>query len=100
MTHLPTTQPCVIVKGVLGKGIREASLVVQNQIMSRFEPRNIVTVLLSAYYAYNKHYPDGCSHFYTTLEVLLLNQKKPSMKTRITAILNRLTYNDNSSASM
>jgi len=94
LANIPTTQPCIILKGKLGKGIKEASLVVQKQIITKFEPKNIVTVLLSAYYVYHMHYPDGCSNFYTTLEVLLLNQKKPASKTRIIALLNRLTYNN------
>jgi len=92
LTHLPTAQPCVIVKGMLSEGIREASLVVQNQIITTFEPKNIVTVLLSAFCAYNMYYTIGCVDFYSALEVLFLNQKYSPRKTRLAAILNKLTY--------
>jgi len=79
-------------KGTLGEGIREASLVVQNQIITTFEPKNIVTILLSAFCAYNLHYTDGCVDFYTALEVLFLNQRYSQRKTRLAAVLNKLTY--------
>ena len=93
LTHLPTTQPCIIMKGTLGDGIREASLVVQNQIITTFEPKNIVTVLLSAFCAYNMFYTNGCVDVYTALEVLFLKQRYPSPKrTRLAAMLNKLTY--------
>ena len=95
LTQLPTTQPCVIMKGTLGEGIKEASLVVQNQIITTFEPRNSVTVLMSAFCAYNMHYPDGCFDFYTALEVLFLRQRyPPPRKTKLTAVLNKLTYSN------
>ena len=88
--RISTTQPCVIMKGVLGEGIKEAALFVHNKIINTFEPKNILIVLLSAYYSYNMHYTDGCVNFYTVLEVLFLKQKIDGKKARIGALVQRI----------
>ena len=77
-------------KGVLGEGIKEAALFVNKKIITTFEPKNILIVLLSAYYSYNMHYTDGCVNFYTVLEVLFLKQKIDGKKARLGALVQRI----------
>ena len=81
-------------KGVLGQGIKEAALFVHKNIVTTFEPKNILIVLLSAYYSYNMHYTDGCVNFYTALEVLFLKYKIDGKKARLGALVKRImSYN-------
>ena len=80
----------MVVRGVLGQGIQEAVLVVNKEEITTFRPMNIALVLLSAFYAYNMHYTEGCTNFYSALETLFLRRKKPARKTRLTAFLSRL----------
>jgi len=84
-------QPCVIIKENQGK-ISQAVLVAEKNIVCTFNLREVGMVLLSAFYAFNMHYPEGCSNFYSALEAILLKQKKPPRKTRLTAFLSRLEY--------
>lgn len=74
----------------MGQGIQETVLVVDNQEITTFNPTNIALVLLSAFYAYNMHYTEGCTNFYSALETLFLRRKKPARKTRLSAFLSRL----------
>jgi len=88
--HIPTTQPCVIMKGVLGEGIKEAALFVHKKIITTFEPKDVLIILLSAHYVYNMHYTDGCVNFYTALEVLFLKKKMDGRKTKLSALVKRI----------
>jgi len=88
--HIPTLQPCVIMKGTFGEGIKEAALFVYKNLITTFEPKNVIIILLSAYYSYNMHYSDGCTDFYTVLESLCLKQKIDGRKVRIAGVVKRI----------
>ena len=70
--------------------VTEAVLIAEKSILSTFNAQDAATVLLSVFYAFNIHYTEGCSNFYSALEIILLNQKKPPRKTRLSAILSQL----------
>ena len=56
-------QPCIIIKEN-GK-IIQAVLVEEREIICTFEPKEAGPVLLSAFYAFNMYYTEGCSNFYS-----------------------------------
>ena len=93
LQQLPTAQPCVVVRGGF-TAIKEAILVVEKDIITTFPPpppKELPLMLLSAFYAYNMHYPEGCKNLYSFLEVVLLNRKKPSKQTRLSAVIAQLS---------
>ncbi len=87
---MPTAHPCVIVRGPLD-AIKDAALVVEKRVITTFPPKELPLVLVSAFYAYNMHYTEACTNFYTFFEVVFFKHKKPAKKTRLTAILAKLT---------
>ena len=87
---VPTAQPCIVVKGTLN-AIKDTVLVVERKAVTTFPPTDTPLVLLGAFYAYNMHYTEGCKNFYSFLEVVFLKCKKPTKKTRLTAILAKLS---------
>ena len=88
---LPTAQPCLIVIGGLSS-IQNALLVVEKKAVTNFPPNQALVILLGAFYAYNMHYPEGCKNIYTFFEVVFFKYKRPAKKTRLAAILAKLTY--------
>ena len=78
-------RPSIIIKENQGK-ISQAVLVAE-KIICTFNSREVGMVLLSAFYAFNMHYTESCSNFCSALEAILLKQKKPFRKTRLTAFL-------------
>lgn len=70
--------------------VKETCLVVEKSVTTTMAPMEAPSVLLSAFYAYNMHYPEGCSNLYIFFEVCLLKRKKPAKKTRLTTVLARL----------
>lgn len=88
--QVPTAQPCTIVKGTLDN-IKDAVLVVEKELIACIPPAELPLVLVSAFYAYNMHYTEGCTNLYTFFEIVFFKAKKPAKKTRLTAVLARLT---------
>lgn len=91
IASLPTAQPCLIVIGGLSS-IQNALLVVEKKAVTNFPPNQALVILLGAFYAYNMHYPEGCKNIYTFFEVVFFKYKRPAKKTRLAAILAKLTY--------
>ena len=60
VTKVPTAQPCIIVRGSLD-AIKEAVLIVEKQVIATISAKEVPLVLLSAFYAYNMHYTEGCT---------------------------------------
>ena len=87
-------QPCCIVKmnaeGRITDG--QAVLIAEKSVLCKFNVQEVPMVLLSAFYVFNIHYPEGCSNFYSALEAILLQQKIPPRKPRLAAILSRLEH--------
>ena len=86
VTKVPTAQPCIIVRGSLD-AIKEAVLIVEKQVIATISAKEVPLVLLSAFYAYNMHYTEGCTNLYTFFEIIFFKHKKPAKKTRLTALL-------------
>lgn len=65
-------QPCSIVKmNAEGRTTHgQAVLIAERSILSKFNAQEVPVVLLSAFYAFSIHYPEGCSSFYTALEAM------------------------------
>lgn len=89
-TKAPSPQPCLVVKGAL-HAVQEAALVVERQVIAPFPPKEAPLVLLSAFFSFNMHFTEGCTNFYTFLEVVFFKRKKPAKKTRLASIIARLT---------
>lgn len=87
---VPTAQPCIVVRGTLN-AIKDTVLVVERKAVTTFPPTDAPLVLLGAFYAYNMHYTEGCKNFYSFFEVVFLKCQKPAKKTRLTAILAKLS---------
>ena len=90
LQQVPTAQPCVIVRGGF-TAIKEAILVVEKKTITTFPPKELPLILLSAFYAYNMHYTEGCKNLYSFLEVVLLNRNKPTKQTRLSAVIAQLS---------
>ena len=86
---VPTPQPCLVVRGSISH-IKEAALVVEKKIVTTMRAEEAPLILLSAFYAFNMHYTEHCSNFYTFFEVIFFNGQRPSKKPRLTALLARL----------
>ena len=84
-----TAQPCVIIRGRLNS-VKDAVLVVEKEAVTTFPPKQSPLILLSAFYAFNMHYTEGCKNLYSFFEVVFLKYKKPAKKTRLAAILAKL----------
>ena len=87
---VPTAQPCIVVRGRLD-GIKDTVLVVERKAVTTFPPCEAPLLLLGAFYCYNMHYTEGCKNLYSFFEVVFLKRNKPSKKTRLTAILAKLS---------
>ncbi len=83
---VPTAQPCIIIRGSLGK-VKDAVLVVERKIVSSFPPNETPLVLVGAFYAFNMHYTEGCKNFYSFLEVVFFKCKLPP---RLSALVAKL----------
>ena len=88
------SQPSIIIKGRIGVGLAEAALVSEGIIVSEFNlsRHSMPLMLLAAFYCFNIHYTEGCSNFYSALEVILMKNpiSRPNRKTRLAVVLNRL----------
>ena len=87
---VPTVQPCIIVHGNL-LSMKEGILVVEKKTVTTFPQKQALLILLSSFYVNNMHYTEGCKNFFTFLEVVLLKHKKPTKKTRLSAVIAKLT---------
>ena len=88
--QVPTAQPCIVVRGRVN-AIKEAVLVVEKKMVTTFPAKELPLILLGAFYAFNMHYTEGCKNLYTFFEVVFLNHTKPTKKTRLSAIIARLS---------
>ena len=88
--RVPTAQPCIVVRGVLDS-IKEAVLVVERKMVTTFPCKELPAILLGAFYVYNMHYTDGCKNLYSFFEVVFLKHTKPTKKTRLSAIIAKLS---------
>ena len=88
--HVPTAQPCIVVRGKVNH-VKEAVLVVEKKAVTTFRLKELPSILLGAFYAYNMHYTEGCKNVYSFFEVVFLNHKKPAKKTRLSAIIAKLS---------
>ena len=88
-TEMCTAQPCVVVRGSL-EDLKDAFLVVEKQIICKIPLREVPLALLSAFFSFNMHYPQGCTNFYTFFECFFMGKKTPSKKTRLASMLARI----------
>ena len=87
---VPTAQPCIVVRGTLDV-LKEVILVVEKKTVTTFQPKELPLILLGAFYAYNMHYTEGCKNLYSFFEVVFLDRSKPTKKTRLSAIVAKLS---------
>ena len=60
--NITITQPCVIIKGSIERGVEKAVLLIEKEIIFMFGPNDIALVLLGAFYVFNMHYTEGCTN--------------------------------------
>ena len=71
----PSPQPCIVVHASDGK-VKDSFLVIERTpFINKVLAKDILLVLLSSFFAFNVHYPEGCCKFYSLLEV---QQESPS----------------------
>ena len=88
--NVPSPQPCIIVRASDGK-VKDSFLVIERTpLINKVLAKDILLVLLSSFFAFNVHYPEGCCNFYSLLEVLFLNKKIPPRKPRLSALVSQL----------
>ena len=73
MTH---PQPVIIIRGTCTEP-KDAYLVCEKLVLSKFSPADVPLMLFATYYVFNMHYCSGCTNFFTFLEVLFLNVAPP-----------------------
>lgn len=89
-SKVPTPQPCVVLQGSFGQ-VQRAVLVVEKKLVAPFSPKDTPLVLISTFFAFNMHYTEGCTNYFTFFEVIFFKCKKPAKKTRLASLLARLT---------
>ena len=67
---ITVAQPCILIKGRLS-ALQETYLVVEKDILCAIPPKEAVTALMSAFYAFNIQYTPGCSNLYSFFESVL-----------------------------
>lgn len=68
--EMPTAQPCIVVRGSL-ECIMDAFQVVEKKILAEVPAKELPLALLSAFYTFNMHYPQGCTNLYSFWNVFL-----------------------------
>ena len=68
-----TPQPCLLLHHMNGK-IQDCYLLLERKVLYKVEVNSAIIVLFCPFFfAFNIHYPTGCSNFYTLLKYVLLN---------------------------
>lgn len=67
-----------------------ALLVVEEEIVTTCPKEEIPIALLAAYFNFNISYPKGSSHFYSILEILLLDRVPVKVHSKVATILSAL----------
>lgn len=65
--EMPTAQQSIVVRGSL-ECIMDAFLVVEKKVLCKVPTKELPLALLSAFFAFNMHYPQGCTNLYSFLE--------------------------------
>ncbi len=79
VVKVPTAQPCIIVRGALDE------MLLKKPLISTIPPKESLLVPVSAFYAYNMHYTEGCTNLYTFYQVIFFKSKKPLFLSKIFA---------------
>lgn len=87
--EMPTAQPCIVVRGSL-ECIMDAFLVVEKKILTKVPAKELPLALLSAFYTFNMHYPQGCTNLYSFLECFFMSKKTLHRKTRLSSFIARV----------
>ena len=69
-----TGQPCVVVRESLEE-VKDPFLVVEKKIVCKGPPIEVPLALLATFYTFNMRYPQGCTNFYTFLNVYFWARK-------------------------
>ena len=83
-----TAQPC-LVRGSLDN-VQNMFLVIEKKKLCKVPFCEAPLALLCAFDVFNLHYTDGCTNFYTLFEVLFLDKKVPTKKTKLAAFLGQI----------
>ena len=87
--EMPTAQSCIVVRGLLNC-IVDAFLVVEKRVLCKATVKELPLALLSAFYAFNMHYPQGCTNLYSFFECFFMGKKTSNKKTRLSSFIARL----------
>lgn len=74
---------------ILWDGVN-ALLVVESEIVTTCPADELPSALLAAYYCFNLSYPNGSNHFFSLLEILLLDKVPQKIHPRVSTILSAL----------
>ena len=70
----------------------QAFLVIDHQVVTEMEFRDIPLLLMSAYFVFNICYPHGCNNFYTLMEIFTfkfsVNRASPTVKYLVASLMN------------
>ncbi len=86
---VPFPQPCLWVvpsSTILGR-INEVELVIEKEKIATIPAKKALLVLLSTFYAFNMEYTEGCSNFYTALEIIFFHSKRDPSKIKVNRLL-------------
>ena len=85
----PLHSHVVVVRGSL-ECIVDAFLVVEKKVLCKVPTKELPLALLSAFFTFNMHYPQGCTNLYLFLECFFMGKKTPYRKTRLSSFIGRL----------
>ena len=71
-------QPSIIMRKAGEGEVKDMFLVIQRKpFPTKLEPKKVMAALFASFTVFNVHYPDGCTNFFSLVEVLFLNKKIP-----------------------
>ncbi len=81
---VPFPQPCLWVASSTIQGrINEE----KKKKIATIPAKKALLVLLSTFYAFNMEYTEGCSNFYTALEIIFFHSKRDPSKIKVNRLL-------------
>ena len=71
--------------------LEQCYLIIEKQVLSKIRTSiDAVVVLFATFFAFNVHYPVGCTNVYTVLEAILLEKTHVGRRPRVSAYLSQL----------
>ena len=70
--------------------LKDAFLVIEKKVLCKVPLNELPLALLSAFFAFNMHQPQGLINFYSFFECVFLGKKIPHEKTRLSSFMARV----------